>query len=239
MPSHTVKQAKTMSAIAHGWRPTGEAADIPVPVAKEFHAADKGKKYGKGQHKKGYDRSAHYKGNPGFPSSSQAGTSPALTRSTKMGGYEKDAHGGVGKGQKLLKPAVGMGNNRPTPHTEPIPHRGHGAEAHGYNKDAHTHKHHGKGGEAVGHVGDNEPMGYHGQLQGEGRVNKPFAHNQGHHTTKIGFADHHHHPVGEAHSFRGSGHDGTHGFGHSSSQREGPHRLSGHPNAHRIGRRGK
>jgi hypothetical protein len=35
-----------MSAIAHGWRPSGAAASIPVGVAKEFHAADAGKKYG-------------------------------------------------------------------------------------------------------------------------------------------------------------------------------------------------
>jgi hypothetical protein len=35
-----------MSAIAHGWKPSGKAADIPVKVAKEFHKADKGKKYG-------------------------------------------------------------------------------------------------------------------------------------------------------------------------------------------------
>jgi len=46
MPSTSPLQAKTMSAIAHGWRPTGSAAGIPVKVAKEFHAADKGKKYG-------------------------------------------------------------------------------------------------------------------------------------------------------------------------------------------------
>jgi hypothetical protein len=50
MPSHSVKQAKTMSAIAHGWRPSG--LDIPVKVAKEFHAADAGHKYGKGMDKK-------------------------------------------------------------------------------------------------------------------------------------------------------------------------------------------
>lgn len=49
MPSHSVKQAKTMSAIAHGWKPKGSAAGIPVKVAKEFHAADKGRKYGKGR----------------------------------------------------------------------------------------------------------------------------------------------------------------------------------------------
>lgn len=45
MPSHSIKQAKVMSAIAHGWRPKG--LDIPVKVAKDFHAADAGHKYGK------------------------------------------------------------------------------------------------------------------------------------------------------------------------------------------------
>lgn len=36
-----------MSAIAHGWKPKGKTKDIPKSVAKEFHAADKGKAYGK------------------------------------------------------------------------------------------------------------------------------------------------------------------------------------------------
>lgn len=49
MPSHTVKQAKVMSAISHGWHPdSGSVAKIPLKVAKEFHAADAGHKYGKG-----------------------------------------------------------------------------------------------------------------------------------------------------------------------------------------------
>jgi hypothetical protein len=39
-----------MSAIAHGWRPSGSAAKIPVKVAKEFHSADAGHKYGAGMH---------------------------------------------------------------------------------------------------------------------------------------------------------------------------------------------
>ena len=43
MPSKSVKQKKVMSAIAHGWRPSGKAGGIPVKVAKEFHNADKGK----------------------------------------------------------------------------------------------------------------------------------------------------------------------------------------------------
>lgn len=50
MPSSTPKQAKVMSAIAHGWKPKGKAAGIPVSVAKEFHAADAGKKWG-GKHR--------------------------------------------------------------------------------------------------------------------------------------------------------------------------------------------
>ncbi len=58
MPSKTVKQAKTMSAIAHGWKPKGSAAGIPVKVAKEFHNADVGKKYG--HQKSSYGRSSHH-----------------------------------------------------------------------------------------------------------------------------------------------------------------------------------
>ena len=63
MPSHSAKQAKTMSAIAHGWHPTGSAAKIPVSVAKEFHAADAGKKWG-GKHKNtaGPKVAQHWKG---------------------------------------------------------------------------------------------------------------------------------------------------------------------------------
>ena len=61
MPSHSVKQAKVMSAIAHGWHPSD--LDIPVKVAKDFHAADAGHKYGKGMDKKAKALSAtkHYR----------------------------------------------------------------------------------------------------------------------------------------------------------------------------------
>jgi len=49
MPSKTPKQARTMRAIAHGWKPTGSAKGIPVKVAKEFAAVDKvSKNYKKG-----------------------------------------------------------------------------------------------------------------------------------------------------------------------------------------------
>jgi hypothetical protein len=41
--------------------------------------------------------------------------------------------------------------------------------------------------------------------------------------------------MGEPHSFRPPATSNAHGYGHSSSQRHGSHRLSGHPGAHRIG----
>lgn len=45
MPSVSEKQARTMAAIAHGWKPDhGDVADIPVGVAKDFNEADQGKR---------------------------------------------------------------------------------------------------------------------------------------------------------------------------------------------------
>ena len=43
MPSTSKKQEKTMSAIAHGWKPPAgsKVAAIPKAVAKDFHAEDK------------------------------------------------------------------------------------------------------------------------------------------------------------------------------------------------------
>jgi hypothetical protein len=36
-----------MAAVAHGWKPTGSASDVPVKVAKEFNEADTGRKLSK------------------------------------------------------------------------------------------------------------------------------------------------------------------------------------------------
>jgi hypothetical protein len=47
MPSKTPKQRRFMSAAAHSPK-FAKKAGIPQSVAKEFHAADKGKRYGKG-----------------------------------------------------------------------------------------------------------------------------------------------------------------------------------------------
>lgn len=44
MPSSTPKQARTMAALAHGWKPKkgSKIGRIPLKVAKEFNQADKG-----------------------------------------------------------------------------------------------------------------------------------------------------------------------------------------------------
>lgn len=45
MPSISEKQARTMAAIAHGWKPDhGDVAKIPVGVAEDFNEADQGKR---------------------------------------------------------------------------------------------------------------------------------------------------------------------------------------------------
>lgn len=53
MPSKSKAQARTMRAVAHGWRPTGKAAGIPVSVAKEYAKADKGRAAPKREHARG------------------------------------------------------------------------------------------------------------------------------------------------------------------------------------------
>lgn len=44
MPSVSKAQARTMRAVVHGWKPPASARiDVPVSVAKEYVAADKGR----------------------------------------------------------------------------------------------------------------------------------------------------------------------------------------------------
>jgi hypothetical protein len=75
MPSSTPKQARVMSAVAHGWKPEG--LNIPVSVAKEFHQADKGHKYGaKGRAFGGVAPMMGQAFNPMMPNS-MPGTNPA------------------------------------------------------------------------------------------------------------------------------------------------------------------
>lgn len=45
MPSSSAKQARTMRAIAHGWRPkSGDVRKIPKSVAIEFMRADQARR---------------------------------------------------------------------------------------------------------------------------------------------------------------------------------------------------
>ena len=46
MPSTSKAQEHLMSAVAHGWKPTGSAAGLTKKVATEFHEADKAKGHG-------------------------------------------------------------------------------------------------------------------------------------------------------------------------------------------------
>lgn len=55
-----------------------------------------------------------------------------------------------------------------------------------------------------------------------------------------GEADMYQHPVApvmEAHSFKPPASTQVHGYKHSQAQRDGAHRLSGHPSAHRLGKK--
>ena len=226
MPSHSVKQAKVMSAIAHGWHPSGKAADIPVKVAKEFHAADKGKKYGKGHDKgkKSYDRSGHHPGNPGFPS---GGKRPY--REYNGGAHAKQARGhSIGNADTFVK------------HT---PNQSFAAEQkeHGGNiaKGSSMGRHHGK---QVAFTGphdrgskliekDNDSAGHHPH-----NIKHPNLHGDG-----VDVAAHHRGGTtgSVAHSFKPPAANMAHGYGHGVGQRKGPHRLSGHKGAHMIGCRTK
>lgn len=239
MPSHSVKQAKTMSAIAHGWKPSGEAADIPVKVAKDFHAADKGKKYGKGGKKgapkagppkessKNYDRSGHFPGNPGF---NREGKPP-------YGKYDAGTH---------AKQPHGKSIGAAPEHTRHRPNQSFEAEVREHSGAGHrgTVGNIGKGGSSMGHhrsevanVGT-EKRGTHlvGEC-GEGHDKQPHGKSigTGQHKAEIRGMPH----GGDAHIFRPPTAHNAHGFGHSGGQRKGFYRTSGHSGAHRIGSRGK
>lgn len=173
------------------------------------------------------------------------------------GQYDKQAHGGAGKGQKSLSPTAGPGRNGPTPHTGGAIVRdgesGHGSPRRGYQTDAHTSLHHGKHGEAIGHKNDSGPMEYTASLYSEGRPTSEggtgpnfvpkhdhgtkgshaTAHPLGH-TTK---AEHHPPAMGTAHKFSYMTSREAHGYSYAPSQHDGPLRNSGHAKAHRIGKK--
>jgi hypothetical protein len=223
MPSKSVKQAKTMSAIAHGWKPTGEAAGIPKPVAEEFHAADKGKKFGaKPKKEKGYDRSGHFPGNPGFK---REGKPP-------YGEYNAGAHAKQPRGKSIGNATEFTGHKANQNYQSELREH-HGGRAGGSDMG----KHHGE----VAHTGPADRGGSELQDKGPapGNHHQPAGKSLGAGRTDV--AEHH---VGQnfggvAHSFRPPAANMASGYGHSITQRKGPLRMSGHSGAHRVGHRGK
>lgn len=174
------------------------------------------------------------------------------------GSYDKSSHGGKGKDQKLMPPAVGAGYNRPTPHAGGAVVRdgvqGEGGPKRGYQTDAHSGLYHGKRGEAVGHKQDISPMKYDAPLYSEGRPlaadgkGPTFAPAHEHPTKgskatahpiiNMGSKAAHHPPASKTpHEFSKLPAGGSHGYGHSPAQHSGWHRLSGHSNAHQIGKK--
>lgn len=78
MPSKSLAQAKVMAALSHGWRPEGgPVSKIPLKVAKEFHAADAGHKYGKG-HDRGRAMGGVVPGMAGVPAMASQAFNPAV-----------------------------------------------------------------------------------------------------------------------------------------------------------------
>lgn len=155
------------------------------------------------------------------------------------GDYDSTAHKGSGKAQKLLPPAVGQGYNKPTPHSKSavvgeVMQAGKGA---GYQTSAHTETHHGKSGQAMGHRDDIKPMKYDTPTHMEGRGSLD-SHGGPNFTARMSSSANkaaHHPRAGEAHSFPSNNGSSSHGWGHSSAQRKGPLRMSGHQRGHRVG----
>jgi hypothetical protein len=158
------------------------------------------------------------------------------------GEYDKTAHGGHGKGQKLLSTWAGPGRDKATPHAGGAVVRdsveGHGSPKRGYQIDAHSPSHHGRNGEAVGVKGDFRPMSYDGNLHSEGTsMAHVGAKTNAKHGAATARAEHHPAPTGQPHRFKEGSVSAAHGYGHAPAQREGVFRNSGHSKAHQVGKR--
>lgn len=189
MPSHSVKQAKTMSAIAHGWKPKGSAKHIPVGVAKEFHAADKGKKYGKGHHGGHYEhRESH--GHHGHEEFRTPHHSPHVGNNDGYAGKLEQHFTGKGDGRH------GGGGN--LEHHAKQPHGRKGKEMVGFAEGRHTEgTHDSYHAEQVEHWGKQAKHGG-GVSRGVGTT-RPHGHG-GHHAGNPGNTRHHAADHGHGHS---------------------------------------
>lgn len=246
MPSHSVKQAKTMSAIAHGWEPSGKAANIPVKVAKDIHAADKGKKYGKG-HDKGRDQThSEFRA----PHHSPAGIAGNDGFTGKLEGhFTGKGRGGSGALEQHKKQPHGKSIGSAPEHAHHRPNQSFEAEIkeHSHSKRGPVANIAAKGGSTMGHRGAfgniDKPEGSHLLEQDNDRHAKQPHKGDGigvsmHKSDGKGGAEHHKGSTmahGSPFVFRAPPATGAHGYGHEGSQRQGHLRMSGHSGAHRIG----
>ena len=144
-----IKIKKSHEGLLH--KDLGVASDKPIPakkLEKATHSKDKAEKkravfaenakhwhHGKG--KGAVDRSSHYKGNPGFPSAANAGTSPP--RDYSSGPVVPESK----KADKPLVQNASLGNEAPkmVPHVKP-PGRSPIGGAHGYGHAPHQRQGH-------------------------------------------------------------------------------------------------
>lgn len=125
MPSTSEKQAKLMRAVAHGWKKPGGGGPS-VSVAKEFSAADKGKKkFGGTKQKINKQDTRHGKMDMPYTSLNKYAGKAAGGEVMAKGSYaskekrhaatlrkiaaEEEAEGGMKKGGKVKKCARGGG----------------------------------------------------------------------------------------------------------------------------------
>ena len=172
---------------------------------------------------KGYDRSGHFPGNPGFK---REGKPP-------YGEYNAGAHAKQPRG-KSIGAAPEFTGHKPNQSYQSELSEHHGNKAGGSGMGRHH------GGE-VAHTGPTDRGGSELQDKGPGPGNhhQPAGKSLGAGRTDI--AEHHkgHGMGGVAHSFRPPAANNAHGYGHGVGQRHGVLRTSGHSGAHRIGHRGK
>ena len=199
---HKFKHGDLHSGSKHG--PKVKSRDQAIAIALSESGQSK---------KKGYDRSGHHPGNPGFH---REGKAPY--RQYNAGTQAKQPRG----------KSIGI-------HDGPQGHAGqsfHGEQVEHWGKEAegHTMKHRGE----IAHVGT-EKRGT--ELVGKGPA--PSHKQPGGKSIGIGEGEQHRlaSTGPESHSFQPPPAAHACGYGHSIMQRKGPLRMSGHSGAHQIGRR--
>jgi hypothetical protein len=213
---HKFKEGDLHSGSKHG--PVVKNRKQAVAIAMSESGQSKHKK------EKGYDRSGHFPGNPGFK---REGKPP-------YGDYNAGAHAKQPHGKSI--------GNAPE-------FTGHRANQ---SYQAELSEHHGgiagrssmgraqpEGG--VAHTGPADRGGSELQEKGPapGNHHQPAGKSLGAGRTDV--AEHHEGKNfgGVAHSFRPPAANNASGYGHAIEQRKGPLRMSGHSGAHRVGHRSK